>query len=83
MALDPDKLVEPEVIVHPEPLPPTNPAHNWKQRGFTIHCDTCRAPHGINLTPDEVFRGVNPDGSLRIEKIQARTAQNVVKARKV
>ena len=72
----PEEL-KPEVIVHPVVAPPTNPAHNWKQRGFMVVCDTCNAPHSIQIAHDEIFRGVKDDGSLIIEKIVAAQPKNV------
>lgn len=36
--------------------------HNWRQRGYYIHCDSCDLGHGVFIGAEKVLVGINEIG---------------------
>lgn len=77
---DPIKQLEnaAEVVHHVIERPPVNKTnHRWRQRGFTVHCDTCPTPHGFHVNHNEHLTGIDAQAMPIIEKIQSWEPQDV------
>lgn len=48
--------------------------HNWKQRGYYLHCTSCDLQHGVFVGADRILTGINDAGE---PILQARSQLNM------
>lgn len=51
--------------------------HRWRQRGHTVHCDSCDIPHGFTVDPDKHLTGIDANGYPVISTISVKEAVHI------
>lgn len=65
--------------MHTVVIPPANhTSHQWRQRGFVVHCDSCDPGHGFNLRHDQQLTGINANGYPVIETISVSAPVSII-----